>query len=271
MEQLIWIKNTNYDIHSILCMPDHAESGETSTPTFPAVILCHGTGSHKDEVGNMFARLAAALAQQGIASLRFDFAGCGDSTAPQQALSFFGEVSYVRTAYAYLRERADVDICRIAILGFSQGARVMAEFLKEAPELATAVSWSGACHNGPGVFDGWFSLYYEEALANGFSRIPMDWRDDLLVSREWFDEIRDSHPMEGFAQYEQPVLAIAGTADSIVPFQHADEIIGLCSHPDSKTFILPGADHTFNVLTTDQTQADTVLQETVTWFCAHLN
>ena len=285
MEHILFLAQEGYSIPAILCMPtptaDHPSMMNLDDP-YPVVILCHGTGSHKDEVGDLFHRLAQALAREGIASLRFDFAGCGDSTAPQQALTFSGEIRDVLTVYKYLLQRPDIDHGRIGILGFSQGARVMAQFLREIAHrqnessladplaIATAVSWSGACHDGPGVFAGWFDLYYEEAVQNGFARIPMGWREDLLVSRPWFDEVQDSHPMEGFSSYPGPVLAIAGTADAIVPCEHAQDIISRCSHPASRSLILPGADHTFCVLGEDQTLAEQVLEETTCWFCQQL-
>ena len=57
-------------IQGILCEPE-AES------PLPAVLMLHGFASQKDEVGNMYKRLAAALGEQGIASLRIDFRGWG--------------------------------------------------------------------------------------------------------------------------------------------------------------------------------------------------
>ena len=280
MIQTISIPKKEYSIPAVLHLPD-----ETTAP-FPAVILCHGTGSDKDEVGHMFMRLADLLASQGIASIRFDFAGCGDSQAPQQALTFLGEVDDTMAVYQMLSQYPAIDSQRIGILGFSQGARVMAEFLHSSSStdslgshqesrhvshpMATAVSWSGACHNGPGVFASWYPLYYEEAVQKGYASIPLDWREDLLVSRAWFDEIWDTKPLDGFAFYPGPVLAIAGTADPIVPCQHAQEILAHCSHPESRSLILPDADHTFCVLTEDQSRAEQVLQETVAWFDAHL-
>ena len=280
MIQTISISKKEYSIPAVLHLPD-----ETTAP-FPAVILCHGTGSDKDEVGHMFMRLADLLANHGIASVRFDFAGCGDSEAPQQALTFFGEVDDTMAVYQMLSQYPTIDPQHIGILGFSQGARVMAEFLhcssatdplgthqesRHVPHpMATAVSWSGACHDGPGVFAGWYPLYYEEAVQKGYATIPLDWREDLLLSREWFDEIRDTKPLDGFAAYPGPVLVIAGTDDPIVPCQHAQEILARCHHPESRSLVLPGADHTFCVLTEDQTLAEKVLQETMAWFCTHL-
>ena len=50
----------------------------------PGVLMLHGFGSQKDEVGNMYQRLAAALGDQGIASLRIDFRGWGDSAGKME-------------------------------------------------------------------------------------------------------------------------------------------------------------------------------------------
>ena len=87
MQEKLWIENKNYDIPGVFVYPDEQNN-------FPCMILCHGTGSHKDEAGNLFAELAAKLVEKGIASLRFDFAGCGDSKAEQQELTFYGDRMY---------------------------------------------------------------------------------------------------------------------------------------------------------------------------------
>lgn len=41
--------------------------------------MLHGWVSNKDEVGNMYKDLEGFLAKSGVASLRIDFAGSGDS------------------------------------------------------------------------------------------------------------------------------------------------------------------------------------------------
>ena len=101
----------------------------------------------------------------------------------------------------------------------------MAELLKEVHSIKFAISWSGACHDGIGVFKGWFDEYYQEALENGYAKIPMFWREDLLLSKKWFDDIRDTTPMMGLRMYEGPILAIAGDKDELVPYYHAKEIV----------------------------------------------
>ena len=75
------IAGRNYSIPAIVTLP---ETGGKH----PCVIMCHGTASDKNEVGNMYADLADSLAAKGIASVRFDFAGCGDSKVSTMEQSF---------------------------------------------------------------------------------------------------------------------------------------------------------------------------------------
>ena len=65
MEKLITIYNTEYAIPAVFSYSQKHEK-------MPAVILCHGTGSQKNEVGNLFAEMSKRLLNIGIASIRLD-------------------------------------------------------------------------------------------------------------------------------------------------------------------------------------------------------
>lgn len=54
MEKLITIYNTEYAIPAVFSYSQKHEK-------MPAVILCHGTGSQKNEVGNLFAEMSKRL------------------------------------------------------------------------------------------------------------------------------------------------------------------------------------------------------------------
>ena len=258
MERAFDIPTERYDIPAIVCLPEEGES-------LPGIILCHGTGANKNEVKDLFARLAKCLAERGVASLRFDFAGCGESKADMLDFSFMGEVADARAAYDRLCSMERIDRERIGILGFSQGARVMAQLMSEDVELACAVSWSGACHNGAGVFDHWFKAYYDQAKTQGYARIPMGWREDMLLSLSWFDQILDTRPLDCIHSYQGPLLAVAGTADPIVPWEHAKDILAQDSHPLSRLLVFEGADHIYNALDPKRSRADELLKETADW------
>ena len=132
MEKSVLIKGDNYDISGIFSYTETVDK-------MPAVILCHGTGAQKNEVGDLFVILAEKLLQRGIASIRIDYAGCGDSKADQRELTFLGEVEDTKKAYQYICDLDCVDQKNIGILGFSQGARVVAELLKEMQEFTPSV------------------------------------------------------------------------------------------------------------------------------------
>ena len=83
MEKLITIYNTEYAIPAVFSYSQKHEK-------MPAVILCHGTGSQKNEVGNLFAEMSKRLLNIGIASIRLDYAGCGDSKACQTFINTIG-------------------------------------------------------------------------------------------------------------------------------------------------------------------------------------
>src|SRR5512134_3521918 len=70
-------------IKATLAVPDSGATG-------PAVVMLHGFGSSRNEVGDLFTQQAAALAAEGIASLRIDFRGYGESTGDMADTTFEG-------------------------------------------------------------------------------------------------------------------------------------------------------------------------------------
>ena len=75
--QDVSIPGTRGTIYATVQLPGKlARSGD-----MPLAVLCHGfTGSRAGD--GHFAPLAQDLAAQGIATVRLDFPGCGDSTEP---------------------------------------------------------------------------------------------------------------------------------------------------------------------------------------------
>ncbi|MBL8600064.1 MAG: alpha/beta fold hydrolase [Devosia sp.] len=104
-------------IKGTLALPDAGATG-------PAVVMLHGFGSSRDEVGGLFALQAAALAAEGIASLRIDFRGTGESAGDMADTTFEGLLADAATARAYLAEVEGVDAARIGVVGYSFGAAI---------------------------------------------------------------------------------------------------------------------------------------------------
>jgi alpha-beta hydrolase superfamily lysophospholipase len=84
-----------------------------------AVVLVHGGGVTREE-GGFFVRLATGLAEAGIASLRFDLRGHGESEGRQEDLTLAGVLSDIRAAIVCVR--SEIGARRVALLGTSFAA-----------------------------------------------------------------------------------------------------------------------------------------------------
>jgi uncharacterized protein len=72
----------------------------------------------------ILARLAGALAQRGVASLRYDPRGCGDSDGAWERADLFTRIDDARDAIGAMRSRRELDLRRCAIVGHGEGAAI---------------------------------------------------------------------------------------------------------------------------------------------------
>ena len=70
----------------------------------------------------LFARLADALASLGVASLRYDPRGCGESGGDWEGSDLFSRIDDARDAIGAMRSRRELDLRRTAIVGHGEGA-----------------------------------------------------------------------------------------------------------------------------------------------------
>src|SRR3984957_6865232 len=89
---------------------------EPDEPSGRAVVLVHGGGVTREE-GGFFTRLAAGLGEAGVASLRFDLRGHGDSEGRQEDMTLAAILNDIRTALEWLRQSSGAG--RLSLLGAS--------------------------------------------------------------------------------------------------------------------------------------------------------
>lgn len=242
-EEAVTIPGEVYDIPATVCLP-------TGDGPFPAVVMLHGTGSNRDEAGNGYKYAAPVLAEKyGIATIRIDFPGNGDSTADYMLYTFKSAVADAKAAAEYMAGLDAVNGDAIGVMGWSQGGTDALLCCAWAPEtFKSIVTWAGAPDM---MLDGFFSQeQYDEAKANGFFVMEFDWRDSLNVSLDWCDDVANTDVLAEFANgYTGPVLAIAGTEDTTVDPEWSEKIVAASTNEQSKTYFIEGMDHTFNVFT----------------------
>lgn len=117
---------------------------------FPAAILVSGSGP-QDRDQNVFthrtfAVLADHLTRRGIAVLRYDDRGFGESTGDFGLATSADFATDTEAAFAYLRARSEIKADAIGIIGHSEGGLIAPLVARSTPELGFAVMLAG-----PGV------------------------------------------------------------------------------------------------------------------------
>ncbi len=233
-----------------------------SAPT-PAVLMLHGFASQRDEVGGMFARLAAALAERGIASLRIDFRGWGESAGEMAESTVGGQVEDARAAYAFLRADPHVDAERVGLIGFSMGGTIaclLAGSAAEAPR--SLVLWSSTEDLRGGLLAELGQTNAEIAARDGRVTVDLGWRS-VTLGHAFFASLDEADITSAYAQYTGALLVVAGMDD-----HSAASLDGFRERARGAlraSYLVPGADHIFNVLSGDRAISDDIIAKTAAW------
>lgn len=233
--QTVTIHSDKIQLHGSLHLP------KTDNP--PVVIGLHGLFSDSESPKQI--DLAERCANHGIAYLRLDHRGCGQSQG-----NFFTQTTFTNrchdlmTTAMWLRNQPELGT-RLGLFGSSMGGAValsMASQLK-----ATAIATVAAPIR-------WFPADDTIAQAAGAGQMPDDFWDQQIQ----FD-IRSR-----LAETQNAIL-FHGTDDEVVPISHGQEIYATVQEP--KEWVpLKGGDHRIS-----QKEHQSQLMETaLNWFCSHL-
>lgn len=95
-----------------------------SSQRAPAVLICHGLAGNRIGKYRLYVQIAQRLSQLGIACLRIDFRGCGESDGDFSQITVESEVTDTLEALSYLRKQSQIDSERIGLLGNSFGGAI---------------------------------------------------------------------------------------------------------------------------------------------------
>lgn len=211
----------------------------------PAVVFFHGFTGTKVEKHRLFVKMARALANAGIAVLRFDFRGSGDSAGEFSRMTITGELKDARAALRFLRTQPGVDPSRVGVLGLSMGGLVAATILGEDPRIRTAALWGAVSKT--------------EKLVK--SRMPPEGRRQLeemgvvddrgnAVGRAFLEDLGTHAPLKAIVRTRASVLLVHGGDDQTVPpsSSRAYEKALRKARKAVVRHVIRGASHTFDSL-----------------------
>ncbi|WHH56811.1 alpha/beta fold hydrolase [Petroclostridium sp. X23] len=205
---------------------------------FPTVCFYHGFTVDKVGLMRLHELFARECIKNGIACVRFDFYGCGESDGDFNEMTVSAEIEQAEAIYRWTCEQDFADSQNVYPCGHSLGGAITSVI---APKLQPkgAILWS------PGL-----NVYYGASHRARTMQGPTENGYDingLELSHKFLEDVRKLDLLEMAKGYDKGVLVIHGSNDDDVPvavvYQYGD-IYG-----DTMEFdIIEGANHQFSAL-----------------------
>lgn len=209
----------------------------------PMVIFCHGFSGTKD--GPLFELIADTLQAHGIASIRFDFNGHGESEGEFKDMTVPNEIQDAKKVVEYVRDLRYVS--DLAIVGHSQGGVVASMTAGQLSEELGAPAFKAVALMAPAA------VLRDDAIRGstmGKSYDPFNpgeyvelW-GGLKLGGNYIRTAFTLPIYETAAKYQGPALIVHGTADRVVPYTYGERFHQIW--PNSQLVIQDYFDHGFS-------------------------
>lgn len=254
----------------VLEVPDGHLHGSLLLPKsdrpLPVALLIAGSGP-TDRNGNnpmghndSLKRLAQGLAKQGIASLRYDKRGVGESLALAPDERDLSVEAYVADAAAWIEKlQGDPRFSSVILIGHSEGA-LIASLASARQPVAALITLAGSGRPIDDVLREQLqgrlppallasSHYLIDELRAGRTHQPVPEALEVLFRpsvQPYLISLFRQDPAQAFAQADAPALIIQGTHDMQVGIEDARALQR--SRPDAELALISGMNHVLRIV-----------------------
>ncbi|MBT4879968.1 MAG: alpha/beta fold hydrolase [Alphaproteobacteria bacterium] len=181
-------------------------------------------------------RISGALAENGIAVLRFDFTGLGQSEGAFEETHFTSNVGDLIAAADFLRKQYEAPQI---LIGHSLGGAAVLYAASEIPELKALVTINAP--REPLHVSHHFKETLEDIREKGEAEVSIGGRP-FRMRKSFIEDLEKYQGLDFFKGKHPALLIFHAPTDQTVSIDNAAEIFGLAKHP--KSFVsLDGADH----------------------------
>lgn len=243
---------------------------------FPLVVLAHGHGGTRNEAGG-FTQVAERLATLGIASIRMDFPGCGDSVESFANNNMSNMLQDIESSRDFALSRPNIDPNRVGMLGFSMGGRLAYMAAAKDSSYKVLVTWAAGAANGAGSmfeFVGGQDAYDAmklQAASEGFAPFTTPWGQQQKLGLQFFTDLETSRPMDAVGKLTVPLLVLYGDQDQVVLPAVAEAVIAAAtSSSEVQRHVIKGANHGLGLFTDEPQYTAEAVSTTVDFFADRL-
>ena len=222
-------------LSGVLHMPEH--------PVSSIVIASHGLLSSKDS--EKFVELGWRLAAIGMATLRFDYTGCGESEGDLKDTTISGRLSDLESALNWVRTRWPVRDRKIGLMGSSLGGLLSLLAAARHPDVHAVVSWA--------------TPY---TISDRRKKPPID--EVAVLSPQFYEDLKRYDVLSEISGLQR-VMIVHGEHDELVPGNHPRALYAALSEP-KRLEIIAGGDHVLS----DLKLRRMAYEFTEEWFQDHL-
>jgi uncharacterized protein len=255
IREAMTLENEGEKIFSVLHRPLHSQP-------VPAVVICPGFAGNKCGKFRIFVTLGKQLAERGIAVLRFDYRGAGDSEGEFHDMTLEGKVSDALKCLNFLAKDPQIDPTRLGLLGRSLGGTIAVLVARRFRMIRSLVLWAPIFRSDP-----WRELWESFNSNQKPDQIKQEMLPPLPVdipNLEFLSQFFTLNLQRELEELKQiPLLHIHGELDHIVKIEHAKDFEKARLGLDNTRFIqLPKSDHDFS----DFREQAIAIQETCQWY-----
>jgi len=233
----------------------------------PLVVMAHGHGGTRHEAGG-FTRVAEGLAERGIASIRMDFPGCGDSKESFANNNLGNMLKDIEASRDFALKQIRVDNKRIGLFGFSMGGRLA--LLSSADNYQVIATWAPAGSNGAATLirslggSKAYKALKNQAEKEGFVPFTTEWGQDQKLGAQWFTDMEESNPLDALSSFKGPLLVLHGDSDTVVTSNVTDAVVAAAtSSQEVQHHVIAGAGHGLGLFSNNQQYSSEAVDTTV--------
>lgn len=186
-----------------------------------AAVLVHGGGVTREE-GGFFTRLSAGLGESGVASLRFDLRGHGESEGQQHQSTLAAHLNDIRVAISKLRDTTGAP--DISLLGTSFGGGLCAYYAAKGSDALARLVLLNPQLNYKGRYidqkPHWVNDHLDDEGSRQLSeRGYLSHSPTVSHGRAMLNEVFWIKPLQVLGEIKAPTLIVHGTKDTFVPVE----------------------------------------------------
>ncbi|HNP63986.1 MAG TPA: alpha/beta fold hydrolase [Woeseiaceae bacterium] len=241
----------------------------TGDEAFPLVVMAHGHGGTRHESGG-YKDVAARLAEIGIASIRMDFPGCGDSRESFIENNVSNMLADILASRDFAINQPGIDRNRVGLFGFSMGGRLVLLLGDRNKEFKAIATWAPAASNGSGSMISFlggeteYTRFRQRAAEGGFVSFTTQWGQEQQLGLKWFEDLENSNPLDVTSRFEGSLLVLYGDQDTVVLPAVSEAVIAMAVNTrDVVRHVIAGAGHGLGIYSGEAGKAENAISETV--------